>query len=212
MNVNSIQGLGANSRVDSLGGNDAAFRSADFMAIMLSEITHQDPLDPADTNELVKGMQQLQELANTRFEKYRADVGWAQNLMGQTVVVGQSSMSEREYERLVERGLNPDRGFGTTEGTVSHFRTIDETVWVSIGEHDYPIDNVQTVTPPGLDDSRLSAMSDHLLGRNVGFLNDEGGIDRGAVERVSWDPDGNVYVQVNGLLVPFERIRSIGQA
>ena len=62
--------------------NSSAFREADFMAIMLAELSNQDPFEPAETAKLVENAQKLQELSNTRFERYRNDLRWAQDLIG----------------------------------------------------------------------------------------------------------------------------------
>jgi hypothetical protein len=208
--MSSIAAIGA------AGGNplgdvnqSSVYRDADFMAIMLAEITQQDPMNPSETSELVKGMQQLQQLANSRYEKYRDDVSWGQNLMGQRVVAGQVSMGDAEYEAHVERGLAPDRGYGTVFGEVQFFRTVGESVWVRIGEKDYPIDNVQAVEPAAPQESYYTGIADQLLGRRVSFLDDEGEQQAGMVDELTWNEEGEVALLIGGHLVPFERIRSI---
>jgi hypothetical protein len=208
--VVDIASLSTTNRAGADSFSASAFREADFMAIMLAEITQQDPLDPADTSDMVKGMQQLQELANTQFEKYRKDIDWAQNLMGQTVTVGQANMTQNEYDSALERGLNPDRGFGTATGPVVYFRNVGESVWVRIGEYDYPIDNVQTVAPELLDETYFTNMASDLVGRQVGYIADDATFQEGVVEQISWDQYGMVSIHIDGEEIPFERLRAIG--
>ncbi|MFW5829400.1 MAG: flagellar hook capping FlgD N-terminal domain-containing protein [Planctomycetota bacterium] len=205
--------IGGSNGAGALGdmATSSAYRDADFMTIMLAEITKQDPLEPADTSELVKGMQQMQDLANARYEKFRADVGWAQNLMGQDVIVGQVALGEKELSALQERGLNPDTGFGTVQGPVSHFRSIEEQVWVSIGDHDYPIDNIQQVQPQRHDEAYFADIANSMLGHEVGYLDDNGELQLGVVDEVSWNGN-NVIMRIGDQAVGFDRLRSIARS
>ena len=208
--ISNVAGVGNAANANPFNAADSGYREADFMAIMLAEITHQDPMNPSETSELVKGMQQLQELSNAKFEKYRQDLEWAQNVMGRTVTVGQVQMADAEYESHLERGLQPDRGFGTVNGPVTFFRNIGESVWVRIGDYDYPIDKIQTVAPEPLSETYFTGMADHLVGRKVGYMDDASQFQEGTVDEISWDESGNITVYVGNEGIAFERIRNIG--
>lgn len=193
-------------------GTQKSFREADFLAIMLTEITNQDPFQPTETAKLVEQMQQLQNLANSNYEKFRDDIGWAQDLMGQSVTVQQAGIPEGEADALRERGVNVDVGYGIVSGSVETYRTVGESVWVTVDGKDYPLDNVQRIDPPGARPGEMAGLADGLLGRNVTWIGDDGVTpERGQVSDISWSADGAVTVTVGGERIPFERIRSIGQ-
>ena len=52
MDLSSISALGRPSTIDD--GNNSAFREADFLAIMLAEITNQDPFEPTETSKSLR--------------------------------------------------------------------------------------------------------------------------------------------------------------
>lgn len=190
--------------------DSSAFREADFMAIMLAELSNQDPFEPAETAKLVENAQKLQELSNTRFERYRNDLRWAQDLIGKEVTVSQNNLSETEAQVLRDRGLNPDVGFGIVEGEVASYRTIGENVWINVDDKDYKIDNVQRIDPEDNIDQRID-LAQNLNGYFVSFSADTAGeAGSGTVSDVQWDEDGDVFVTVGGKFVPYENITSIG--
>ena len=84
---------------------DGSLRDADFMKILLSEITNQDPFKPQDSAQIVEGMQKLQELANSRYEKSRDDQRWARDLIGGSVSVQQAQLEGAcsKHEAWIER-------------------------------------------------------------------------------------------------------------
>jgi hypothetical protein len=187
-----------------------AFRNADFLKIMLSELSHQDPMKPQETSKIVENMQKLQELANTQYTKFRADIQWGQQLLGKTVNVQQMMISEAEKQRLLNSGVRPDVGFGNLDGRVTGFRQVGETVYVAIGDYDYPIDNVKQVRPEtGNDPDYLSNIAGNLLGRTVGYRLDDGTMSQGKVTHVGYDTDGAVMLNINGLAVPYRNMIQI---
>jgi DNA-binding XRE family transcriptional regulator len=189
-----------------------AFRNADFLKIMLSELANQDPLAPQETSKIVENMQKLQQLANSQFEKYRADLTWAQNLMGKEVNVQQVSISDSERQKLVNAGVRPDVGFGNKEGAVTGFRQVGEIVYVSVGDHDYPVDNVKQVKPQKFDPTYLAGLARDLVGMNVGFSRPDGTKAQGPVTDVAYDPNGDILLNINGEAVPYGSILKIGLA
>lgn len=189
-----------------------AFRNADFLKIMLSELAHQDPMQPQETSKIVENMQKLQELANTQYTKFRADLQWGQQLMGKNVNVQQQMIGEAEKQKLINAGLHPDVGFGNKDGKVTSFRQVGETVYVSIGDFDYPIDNVKQVRPDaetGNDPDYLSNIAGNLLGRTVGYKLDDGKMAQGKVTDVGYDTTGEVMLNINGLAIPYRNMVKI---
>lgn len=187
-----------------------AFRNADFLKIMLSELANQDPMKPQETSKIVENMQKLQELANTQYTKFRADIQWGQQLLGKTVNVQQMMISEGEKQKLLNTGVRPDVGFGNLDGKVTSFRQVGETVYVTIGDHDYPIDNVKQVRPEsGNDPDYLADIAGNLLGRTVGYRLDDGTMSQGRVTHVGYDTAGAVMLNINGLAVPYRNMIQI---
>jgi hypothetical protein len=209
MNVPSVAGTSGSSTSDQLAST-RAFRQADFLQIMLSEITNQDPLQPAETSKMVENMQSLQELANTSYAKFRNDVRWAQDLVGQQVNVIQLNATEEERVKLTNKGLKPDVGFGNLDGRVEGFRVVEEEVWVSIGGKDYPVDNIKQVRTSAQDPDELARVSSQLLGMRVKFWREQP-TDRGegVVSSVGYDTQGNVVLGVGDEYVRYDRMLAI---
>ncbi|TVR14851.1 MAG: hypothetical protein EA401_03710 [Planctomycetota bacterium] len=188
----------------------SAFRDADFLAIMMAELSNQDPFEPMETSKLVENMQKLQELANTRHESFRNDLRWAQELLGQTVTVNQAGLSEEEARNLRDRGLNPDVGFDFVSGRVESYRVVGEQAWIHVNGKDYKIDNVQRINPDRSSDHNLE-IANNLLGFFVTFSEDMQG-DRGGglVTDVQWNEAGEVFLTVDNRFVDYNAITSIG--
>lgn len=190
------------------GDNSAAFREADFMAIMLSEITNQDPFEPTETAKMVENMQKLQELSNSKFEKFRDDIRWAQDLVGKDVTANQQFLTAEEQAGLEVRGVLPDPGFGLVDGQVDSYKVVGENVWVSIDGRDYPIDNVQQIKPPGEDTMGYANLADNLLGNEVTYIGADLTLQSGKVERVTWVGD-EINLTVDGEVIPFTSIKGL---
>ena len=190
------------------GDNSAAFREADFMAIMLSEITNQDPFEPTETAKMVENMQKLQELSNSKFEKFRDDIRWAQDLVGKDVTANQQFLTAEEQQGLEIRGVLPDPGFGIVEGQVDSYKVVGENVWISIDGRDYPIDNIQQIKPPGEDTMGYANLADNLLGNEVTYLAADLTLQSGKVERVTWVGD-EINLTVDGEVIPFTSIKGL---
>ena len=95
-----ISALTAPASTTQADGIQKSFREADFLAVMLTEITNQDPFQPTETAKMVEQMQQLQSLANSNYEKYRADIQWADSLVGKEITVTQVNMTTAEAQVL----------------------------------------------------------------------------------------------------------------
>jgi len=188
--------------------NAKSFRDADFMKIMLSELTQQDPFKPQETSKIVENVQKLQELANTRFSKFRDDLRFAQDVSRKEITIAQASISEPEAQRLAQRGLDLDRGFGQVTGVVESFRVVDEQVFVRIGDKDYNLDNLRQISPDQEDNTHLVELAQGLLGRQVGFPSDDGKQQQGVVTAVRQGENG-VLLTVNGKDVAMERVTRI---
>ncbi|MHC5068235.1 MAG: flagellar hook capping FlgD N-terminal domain-containing protein [Planctomycetota bacterium] len=200
---------GASAPTSKVGDPNAAFRDADFLAIMLAEISNQDPFEPQETGKIVENMKKLQDLANTRHEKYRDDLRWAQQMVGQSVTIGQASLEEPEAQALRERGVYPDVGFGVVEGVVEGYRSVDEVIWVTVDGKDYQLENLQVLHPE--DDTRgLVGLADDLIGRRVDYLDPQNGAGSGLVSNVEWSDRGEVTLTVDGQAVDFAWLRGMG--
>lgn len=204
------QGSSAGSRNAAAASNDA-FRSADFMKIMLSELSHQDPFSPQETSKIVENMQKLQELANTQYTKFRNDLNWAQQLMGQQVNVQQIVTDDAGRQQLVDAGLNPDVGYQNVTGTVSSFRQVGESVYLSVNGHDYPIDNIRQVVPQQRNPDQLVQLASQMVGFNVGFWRNEASdTGEGVVNNIAYGLDGEVMLTIGTEQVPYSHLQSIG--
>lgn len=212
MDLSAITGSG--NGTGALGGStSAAFRDADFLAIMLAEVANQDPFEPMETSKLVENMQKLQELANTRYQEHRNNLRWAQELVGEPITIGQSNLTPDEERILRERGLNPDTGFGFVTGRVESYRVLGENVWLTIDGADYQIDKLQRIEPAPFDGESVAGIAGGLLGRHVNYLGtaDGGPGGSGRVSDVTWTEDGQIILTVDGQRVPFDAIRGIGE-
>jgi hypothetical protein len=188
-----------------------AFRNADFLKIMLSEITTQDPMQPQDTSKMVEEMQQLQQLSNTQYQAFRDDLKWGQQLIGQTVNVQQQAIDGTAKQTEINAGLNPDVGYGTVTGMVTSFRQSGQSVYVTVNGHDYPIANVGQVLPPKNDPTQLADIAGHLLGTKVSFHRaDASDTGSGTVTNLGYDTDGKVVLTVAGEQVPYANVTQIG--
>jgi DNA-binding XRE family transcriptional regulator len=211
--MSTTSAIGGASAAQSAADAQAhAFRNADFLKIMLSELANQDPLQPQETSKIVENMQKLQELANSQYEKFRADVSWAQDLLGKTVNVQQMSINDGEKQRLINQGVRPDVGYNNLDGEVSGFRQIGEIVYVSVGEYDYPVDNIKQVRPQKFDPTYLAGLAKDLLGMNVGYKREDNSQGSGKVSDVAYDKEGEILLNVNGEAVPYRSIMKIGLA
>ena len=208
MPANAISG--PSNSASALDNQAEAFRNADFLKIMLSELSNQDPLAPQETSKIVENMQKLQELANSQYDKFRADITWAQDLMGKEVNVQQMSITDTKRQSLVNAGVRPDVGYGNLDGTVDGFRQIGEIVYVSVGDHDYPVDNIKQVKPQQFDPTYLASLARDLLGMNVGFSKSDQTQSQGIVSDIAYDPNGEILLNINGEGVPYANILKIG--
>ena len=211
MAVNALSSP-ASSASTSLGTQNQAFRNADFLKIMLSELGHQDPFSPQETSKIVENMQKLQELANTQFTKFRSDLGWAQNLLGKEINVQQAMIGEPERLAMINQGLHPDVGYGNVTGKVTSFRQVGEAVYVTVNDKDYPVDNVRQVVPEAQNNPQhLTDVASSLLGLTVGFYRDNAtDVGQGKVSNVSYGSDGEVMLTVGNEQVRYSHLQRIG--
>jgi len=210
-NTSSLS-MGTASSASSAKASQQAFGSADFLSIMLSEITNQDPLNPSDTSKMVESMRQLQSMANTTNEKNRADITWAQQMVGSMVNVTQVVANEAQRTAYINYGLNPDVGYANKDIRVDGFRVVNQEVWVQASDgKNYPIDNVKQVLNNRFDTTALVETSNRLLGMNVSYISDtaKGTRSTGVVTSVGYNTDGKVTLAVNGGYVSYDSVVGI---
>jgi hypothetical protein len=193
-----------------------AYRDTDFMKIMLAELSHQDPMAPMETSKIVEGMQKLQDLANSKYEKFRADVRWGDELVGKSVTVGQTSVTEKAAQALANKGLRLDTGAGVVNGTIEGYQVVDETVWVTVKGKDYPLDNVQKIQPKTFDRGNAIEQTSGMLGNKVTWFDAGAKKELSAiVSKVSWDDSGLVTLTVgtgtNAKEIALDKISSISK-
>lgn len=183
--------------------------SEDFISLMLTELTQQDPLEPTKTSDLVVNMREIQTLLTSQQEQQRSDLTWASGLVGQSVTVSQSLLTNDEYDALAADGLSPDIGAGSASGVVSSFKVVDGAVWVTVGGSDYPIGNVTSISPADGQSAALAELGSTLSGRTVSYLDDDGAIQTGVVSSVNLDDDGTYTLTIGDGTVAFSRLRSV---
>lgn len=194
----------------------AALQNANFMQIMLAEITTQDPTQPEDTSQMVQEMESMQQLANTQAQAYQDNLKFAQQMVGQQVNVQQQQLSAADQATEQSEGLNPNVGSGTVTGTVTSFKDINQSVYVTVGGYDYPIANVTQVMPAGNNPNTLSTVAQQMLGTTVGWnqsatATTAASSGSGVVTGVSFDSNGNVQLTVGSQQVPYSAITQISQ-
>lgn len=188
-----------NNANKTLNNQLTAFRDANFLQIILTEITNQDPLNPSDTSKMVESMRQLQTLANTSFEKFRADVGWAQGLVGKVVNVSQMGITEDEAKTYADSGLNVDVGYANLDGRVESFKVVNQSVWVSMNGKDYPVDNIKQVRSDTYNTQDLTDTAQRLLGTTVKYTSSAAsGSSTGVVTSVGFDDAGKIALGIDG--------------
>jgi hypothetical protein len=210
-----VSSISSGSSVSTDAANAArsnAFRTADFMKIMLSELAQQDPFKPQDTGQIVDNMQKLQQLENVQYQAFRDDMKWGEDLVGKDVTAKQMSLSDADLKDLKASGLNPDVGFNTVTGAVTTFKVVDQKVWVGIGDKDYAIANVTQVNPPKTDSTYLAEIANSLLGKRIGFYGDTPtDLFQGQVTAVSATDSGDdVTLTVGDQQVPLKHVIKIG--
>jgi flagellar hook assembly protein FlgD len=194
----------------------AALQNANFMQIMLAEITTQDPTQPEDTSQMVQEMESMQQLANTQAQAYQNNLKFAQQMIGQQVNVQEQQLDATDLATQQSEGLNPNVGSGTVNGTVTSFKDINQSVYVTVGGYDYPIANVTQVMPATNNPSTLSTVAQQMLGTTVGWTTpatstSAASSSSGVVTGVSFDNNGNVQLNVGSTIVPYSAITQISQ-
>ena len=211
--TSATSGASANGSLAAVQGQNSAFRNADFLQIMLSELTNQDPMSPQDTSKMVEEMQQLQQLANTQYQGFRDDLKWGEQLVGQKVTVLQDNITADAAKSLQQAGVNPDVGYTTVTGTVQSFRSVNESVWVTVNGKDYPIANVQQLAAGNHDGTYLAQLSQGILGATAGYAADPAdstsSAGSGKVTGVSLDASGTPFITVDGQQIAYSRVNSI---
>lgn len=190
----------SSSTISSSSQNNAlaGFRDANFMKIILTEVTNQDPMNPSDTSKMVESMQQLQSLANTNYEKFRADVTWGQGLVGQMISVGQMGITEAQAKSYRDAGLNVDIGYNNINGRVESFKVINQSVWTTVNGKDYPVDNIKQVHSDTYNTQALTDTAQRLLGTTVKYTSSAtGGSSTGVVTSVGYDDAGKIALGID---------------
>lgn len=211
MSISSTLSTTATTSSSSSTDAYSGMSSGDFIKIMLTELTQQDPFEPSKVSDMVTNIREIQSLLSAQEEDQRSDLSWGNELVGKTVTVGQTLLSESEYSGLVDDGLNPDVGSGTVTGTVTGFKVIDNQVWVGVGGLDYKIDNVQSMTPSttNADTSTLAEICGSFIGRTAGYVDAAGTAQSGVISSIKIGDDGSYTLVIGDDEVAFSSLTSV---
>jgi len=117
-------------------GNIGDISSLDFLQILITELLHQDPLDPMDNKALMEQVAMIRELeSNTRISENFSNLLFSSNLAGASALIG------REVT-----GMDAS-GNGVT-GVVDSVLVEDRQVYLSTSNGYLPVENVLSVTQP----------------------------------------------------------------
>ena len=103
-------------------------------------------------------------------------------------------------------------GYQQVTGKVTGFRVVDQVVYLQVGAHDYPADNVKQVIPESNGPQYLATMADQLLGKKVVYLKEDGSAGNGTVTSLSLDDKQELQLEVGGVRVPYKNVKQIGVA
>jgi flagellar basal-body rod modification protein FlgD len=115
--------------------NKTTMSSTDFMKVMLTQLSHQDPLNPTDSNQLLTQMSQISQLqsnqdmqTNISSLTLQQSIGAAGNLVG------------KEVKGLTETG-------DAAVGAVTSVRVANKTVYLELDNgKTLPMQNVTAIT------------------------------------------------------------------
>lgn len=208
--MTSIAAAQSSSASSSSSDAYSGLTTDEFIKIMLTELVNQDPMEPAKTADMVENLREVQSLLASQQEEQRADLSWAGELVGRTVTVSQSLVTNSEYNALLEDGLNPDVGAGSVTGNVTSFAVVDDQVWIEVDGHDYPIDNVTSLDTASSTASTLTELGASLSGRTVSYEDASGTVRSGTVTSVNLADDGSFTMTIDAVEVAFSSLRSVG--
>jgi flagellar basal-body rod modification protein FlgD len=142
--INSNTAANAASAASATAGK-TAMSSADFMKVMLTQLEHQDPLNPTDSNQLLTQMAQISQLqsnqdmqSNIESLTLQQSIGAAGNLIG------------KDVNGLTETG-------DAVTGSVTSVRVSNKTVYLELDNGKaLPMKNVMAIT----DTSALAKAAD----------------------------------------------------
>lgn len=108
----------------------------DFLKIMISQISNQNPFNAADSNQF---MQNFMDMGN-----FQA----IQDMAAQSEKVNSSQLQILANSLVgVNVTVAPDGALPVT-GDVAKTRIADETVYLTIGEKEYPVGDVESIQRP----------------------------------------------------------------
>jgi len=140
--------------VESISATSAASLSADFMSLLVTQLQHQDPLEPMKNEELTMQLATLSQLQSTQdiSDKFS-------NLL--------QSFELTEGGKLIGRVVEfiPDTLGERISGLVSGATVEDGVVTLSVGPYDVKMEDVLAVWPyTGSSGSSSTDVTDQLVG------------------------------------------------
>jgi flagellar basal-body rod modification protein FlgD len=130
MQVNSI--IDTINQVSTTQSTSTGFGSADFMQMLMTQLTHQDPLEPMNDSEMMNQITQLNSLQ--QLEQINTSIQ-------QSAQNNQSTYAASLIGKMVSISTN-----GTSkEGRVTGFSIVSGTTNVQLDNDSYPLDEVMKV-------------------------------------------------------------------
>ena len=211
----NVTSLGVDENVSSLGKNE-------FMKLLLAQLKHQDPLNPADNTEFVAQLAQFSSLEqmtqmNSNLEKTldtnlsiseAVNNAMLVNYFGKSVRAESGSfMYDGQNSAKLQFQLNAD----TIRGSLEIINKGGATVrTLPLGELSAGLNTVEwdSITDYGVEaepgEYSFKIKAYDLLDNEVETLS----MINGVVDGISYQ-DGKAHLSVDGLLVPFDKIKQI---
>src|SRR4030042_1012864 len=120
------------------GVSSASDIQTDFMKLLITQLQHQDPLEPLNNNEMASQLAQFSQLyqleaMNKNFEQVLTTIeqNYAESLLGKEV----------SFAALTETGT-----VDTQEGTVEQiYHKADGTIWLAVGDNAIRLEDIISV-------------------------------------------------------------------
>ena len=138
---------GLSSTPAAVTGGTKALSSADFLNLMIHQLSNQDPLNPTDSNQLLTQMSQISNLqSNSDMQASLASL-----TLQQSIGAGGN---------LIGKTINGIDGYGNAvSGIVTSVKVIDKNVYLELDNgHDLPMKNVTQIAQVGAAQAGPSAL------------------------------------------------------
>jgi len=193
MSVNSTRSIAENreryAQYFTKNDNDS-FSMENFFALLMAEMSNQDPLEPMSNTEFISNLANFTALKAQQDALYYQNANYAQSLVGKTVTVAAMAGSRMEVE----------------SGIVTSMSLSGGDFMVKVNGKDYPLSRIMEVLPshnPYTVTGDSGAYATSLIGKHVTVVgrNDVGMriIENGIVSRIEIvDNKISIIMEVDG--------------